>query len=80
MTISRAADSHSRAVIRCLVKHAFDAEILVYVGPVHTIRSPMISKLFLWAGVASLKRHDHVNGTLITRPSTQFERDEFVGD
>jgi hypothetical protein len=37
MTISRATDSHSRAVIRRLVKHAFDAEILVYVGPVHTI-------------------------------------------
>src|SRR2546426_12136004 len=29
----------------------------------------MISKLFLWAGVASLNRHDHASGTLTPRPS-----------
>ena len=31
----------------------------------------MISKLFLWAVVASLNRQDHASGTLTTRPSTR---------
>jgi hypothetical protein len=31
----------------------------------------MISKLFLWAGVASLNRHDHARGTLTIRPSAR---------
>src|SRR5713101_327091 len=35
--------------------------------------SLIISYLFRCSGVASLSRHDHANGTLITRPSIRWK-------
>jgi hypothetical protein len=54
------------------VKHAIDTQVFVDVWPTHTLAITDDSIIIALSRRASLSRHDHPNGTLMTRPSIRL--------